>query len=65
MKGWPWVLSLHGFAKKRELREQWSLDSTHSGGTHWEQGDPSWKGGDRLEMGDTCWERCVMHARKM
>lgn len=51
-KGWQWVSFLHGFAKKRGLHEQWSLDSTHSGDTHWEQGDPSWKGGDRSEMGD-------------
>lgn len=56
-KGWQFFFSLHGFARKRGLHGQWSLDSTQSGDTHWEQGDPSWKGGDSIEMGDMCWER--------
>lgn len=30
---------------------QRSLAGTRSGDTQWEQGDPSWKGGDMLEMG--------------
>lgn len=51
MKGWQWVFSLSGFAEAGGLHEQWSVPiSTPGGGL--EQGDPSWKAGDMMGIGD-------------